>query len=99
MGSLGIYHPPALRPAPDRSLAAGDSDIVPVGQILRIPGLLAVVLAGVVLVSASDLIVIYVPLPGAERNIDVQPVGPLLTLRAGFSVGAGASLSGLLSTL
>src|SRR3954465_15210540 len=49
----------AIRPAPNKPLASGDSDIVPVGQILRIPGLLAVVLAGVVLVSSSDIIVIY----------------------------------------
>jgi MFS family permease len=78
----------AIRPGPDKPLAAGDSDIVPVGQILRIPGLLAVVLAGVVLVSASDIIVIYVPLLGAERNIDVHAVGLLLTVRAVFSMVA-----------
>jgi MFS family permease len=78
----------AIRPGPDKPLAAGDSDIVPVGQILRIPGLVAVVLAGVVLVSASDIIVIYVPLLGAERNIDVHAVGLLLTVRAIFSMVA-----------
>jgi MFS family permease len=61
---------------------------VPVAQILRIPGLLAVVLAGVVLVSSSDIIVIYVPLLGAERNIDVHAVGLLLTVRAVFSMVA-----------
>ncbi len=78
----------AIRPGPDKPIAAGDSDIVPVGQILRIPGLVAVVLAGVVLVSASDIIVIYVPLLGAERNIDVHAVGLLLTVRAIFSMVA-----------
>src|SRR6476646_158661 len=70
----------AIRPGPDKPIAAGDSDIVPVGQILRIPGLVAVVLAGVVLVSASDIIVIYVPLLGAERGIDVHDIGLLLTV-------------------
>ena len=78
----------AIRPGPDKPMAAGDSDIVPVGQILRIPGLVAVVLAGVMLVSASDIIVIYVPLLGAERNIDVHAVGLLLTVRAVFSMVA-----------
>jgi MFS family permease len=47
-----------------------------------------VVLAGVVLVSSSDIIVIYVPLLGAERNIDVHAVGLLLTVRAVFSMVA-----------
>ena len=52
------------------------------------PGLVGVVLAGVILVSASDIIVIYVPLLGAERNIDVHAVGLLLTVRAAFSMVA-----------
>jgi MFS family permease len=76
----------AIRPGPDKPLAAGASEIVPVRQILRIPGLLEVVLAGVILVSSSDIIVIYVPLLGAERNIDVHAVGLLLTVRAAFSM-------------
>jgi MFS family permease len=78
----------AMRPGPNKPLAAGDSEVVPVGQIVRIPGLLEVVLAGVILVSSSDIIVIYVPLLGAERNIDVHAVGLLLTVRAAFSMVA-----------
>ena len=77
-----------IRPGPNKPLAVGDSEIVPVGQIVRIPGLVGVVLAGVILVSASDIIVIYVPLLGAERNIDVHAVGLLLTVRAAFSMVA-----------
>ena len=38
--------------------------------------------------SASDIIVIYVPLLGAERNIDVHDIGLLLTVRAAFSMVA-----------
>jgi MFS family permease len=78
----------AMRPGPDKPLAVGDGEIVPVRQILRIPGLVGVVLAGVILVSSSDIIVIYVPLLGAERNIDVHAVGLLLTVRAAFSMVA-----------
>jgi len=77
-----------IRPGPNKPLAIGDSEIVPVGQIVRIPGLVGVVLAGVILVSASDIIVIYVPLLGAERHIDVHAVGLLLTVRAAFSMVA-----------
>jgi len=77
-----------IRPGPNKPLAVGESEIVPVGQIVRIPGLVAVVLAGVILVSASDIIVIYIPLLGAERHIDVHAVGLLLTVRAAFSMVA-----------
>ncbi len=78
----------AMRPGPDKPLAKGASEIVPVRQIVRIPGLVAVVLAGVILVSSSDIILIYIPLLGAERNIDVHAVGLLLTVRAAFSMVA-----------
>ena len=78
----------AIRPGPDKPLALSEMEVVPVRQILRIPGLVGVVLAGVILVSASDIIVIYVPLLGAERNIDVHDVGLLLTARAIFSMVA-----------
>ena len=76
----------AMRPRRDKPLAARGSEVVPVSQIVRIPGLVEVVLAGVILVSASDIIVIYVPLLGAERNIDVHAIGLLLTVRAVFSM-------------
>jgi MFS family permease len=72
----------AIRPGAAKPKAIDKSDIVPVRQILRIPGLVAVVMAGVILVSASDIIVIYVPLLGAERNIDVHAIGLLLTVRS-----------------
>ena len=52
------------------------------------PGLVAVIVAGVLLVSASDIVVIYVPLLGAERHIDVHDIGLLLTVRAGASMVA-----------
>ena len=77
-----------MRPGPDKPRASGEIEVVPVREIVRIPGLVEVVLAGVILVSASDIIVIYIPLLGAERNIDVHAVGLLLTVRAVFSMVA-----------
>ena len=77
-----------IRPGPNKPLAPASAEVVPVGQIVRIPGLVEVVLAGVILVAASDIIVIYVPLLGAERNIDVHAIGLLLTVRAAFSMVA-----------
>jgi MFS family permease len=78
----------AMRPRPDKPVAAGGAELVPVSQIVRIPGLVEVVLAGVILVAASDIIVIYVPLLGAERHIDVHDIGLLLTVRAAASMVA-----------
>jgi predicted MFS family arabinose efflux permease len=71
-----------LRPSRKPRDPKDSAELVPVGQILRIPGLLAVVAAGVIMVSASDVVVVYVPLLGAERNIDVHDIGLLLTVRA-----------------
>jgi MFS family permease len=78
----------AMRPRRDKPHAKGELEIVPVRQIVRIPGLVEVVMAGVILVSASDIIVIYVPLLGAERHIDVHAIGLLLTVRSIFSMVA-----------
>ena len=58
------------------------------GALLRVPGLATVVIAGVIVVSASDIMLIYVPLLGAERHIDVKDIGLLLTVRAAASMVA-----------
>jgi MFS family permease len=71
-----------MRPRSERPAAVAKNEVVPITQLLRIPGLAPVVAAGVVLVSASDIIVVYVPLLGAERKIDVHDIGLLLTMRS-----------------
>jgi predicted MFS family arabinose efflux permease len=75
-----------MRPAADRPAEVADKAIVPVGQLLRVPGLLTVIMAGVILVSASDSVVVYIPLLGAARHIDVHDIGLLLTVRAAASM-------------
>jgi MFS family permease len=77
-----------MKPALAPSASKNEGDIVPISQILRIPGLVAVVTAGVIMVAASDTVVVYIPLLGAERNIDVHDVGLLLTVRAAASMVA-----------
>jgi predicted MFS family arabinose efflux permease len=78
----------AMRPGPEREHAEAQSELVPIGKLLRMPGLLTVVVAGVILVSGSDVVLIYVPLLGSERNIDVADIGLLLTVRAAASMVA-----------
>ena len=75
-----------MKPARNASAAKDETDVVPIAQILRIPGLVPVIVAGVILVAASDTVVVYIPLLGAERRIDVHDIGLLLTVRAGASM-------------
>lgn len=77
-----------IRPSRQPPHLASTGEVVPVGALLRVPGLTSVVAAGIVLVASSDIIVIYVPLLGAERKIDVADIGLLLTLRAAASMVA-----------
>ncbi len=78
----------AVRPARNRPPPVADAEVVPVRRLLSVPGLVTVIVAGVIMVSSSDVILIYVPLLGAERNIDVRDIGMLLTVRAAASMVA-----------
>jgi MFS family permease len=86
LAALSLAVALTMRPRRERPLAALGGEIVPVGRLLRIPGLAAVIVAGVILVSSSDIIIIYIPLLGAERGIDVHAIGLLLTVRAAASM-------------
>ena len=71
----------AIRPAPKREVS-GDQPTVSLMALLRRPGMPAVLIASVVTVTASDLLMIYLPLLGAERHIDAGHIGNLLMTRA-----------------
>ena len=77
-----------MRPARATPHEAIGEAVVPISALVRVPGLAAVVIAGVIMVSASDIILIYVPLLGTERHIDVKDIGWLLTVRAAASMVA-----------
>jgi MFS family permease len=55
---------------------------VPVRDIVRSPGFAVIFSVSVVSVVAQDLIVVYLPLMGTERNIAVDVIGSLLAVRA-----------------
>src|SRR5215510_2774616 len=80
-GVLGMAVALAVRPAA-QALKASDGSTVPLTELLRRPGMAAVLTASVVTVTASDLLVIYLPLLGAERNIEASHIGLLLTVRS-----------------
>jgi MFS family permease len=71
-----------LRPRPQAKLRPDDIPLMPVMTLLRVPGLLPVLVASVVTVTASDLLIIYLPLLGAERHIDAGHIGFLLLTKS-----------------
>jgi predicted MFS family arabinose efflux permease len=78
----------AIRPARHRGASRGGKEVTPIRALLRLPGLWPVMLASVITVTAADLIIVYLPLLGAERAIDVNAIGGLLTARAVASMVA-----------
>jgi predicted MFS family arabinose efflux permease len=70
--------------APDRHAPQRNRNEAPMslGTLLRINGFVTVLIASVITMSAQDLIVVYLPLLGNERNIGVSDIGWMLTVRS-----------------
>src|SRR6202012_1393708 len=62
--------------------------VVSIVALLRLPGILAVLTASVVTVTSLDLLTVYLPLLGTERQVDASAIGLLLAVR---SVAAGVA--------
>jgi predicted MFS family arabinose efflux permease len=75
-----------LRPGPKPEGGAKKRDVVPVLTLLRQPGLAAVLMASVITITSQDLMTIYLPLLGAERNMSASDIGTLLTTRSAASL-------------
>jgi MFS family permease len=71
-----------VRPNRIAARAHDPGDFVPVGQLLKLHGFAAVMVSSVVTVTSVDLLVIYLPALGAERHIDSNNIGLLLTMRS-----------------
>jgi MFS family permease len=71
-----------IRPARVKAQPHHSDDFIPVGRLLRLRGFFAVMVSSVVTVTALDLLVIYLPALGAERQIDSSDIGLLLTVRS-----------------
>jgi len=76
----------AIRPAPKPAAHGHSKAIVPVRTLIRQPGLLAVLIASVITITAQDLLTIYLPLLGTEKNINARDIGTLLTVRSVLSL-------------
>jgi MFS family permease len=88
-----------LRPAPKPRMHDTGAPAVSIGTLVRLPGMLAMITASVVTVTSLDLIVIYLPLIGADRHIDASDIGLLLAIRAVAALVARAFFTRLLMWL
>src|SRR4029077_1527959 len=71
-----------IRPARVKPQLHEHGDLIPVGRLLALRGFAAVMVSSVVTVTALDLLVIYLPALGAERQIDSNHIGLMLTVRS-----------------
>jgi MFS family permease len=78
----------AIRPAPKQPSQSHSKTVEPVHVLLRQRGLLAVLIASVITVTAQDLLTIYLPLMGAEQSINARDIGSLLTVRSVASLAS-----------
>lgn len=74
------------QPEQSKQASVAKAGVVPVPQLLRTRGVPTLMLASIITVTAQDLIIIYLPLLGAERGIAVADVGALLMVRSACSV-------------
>lgn len=56
------------------------------GELVRVKGLIAYIVASLITITGLDIIVIYLPLLGAERGIDAGVIGAMLAARAAASM-------------
>ncbi len=71
-----------IRPAVAKPAAHDPGNFIPIGRLLALRGFAAVMVSSVVTITALDLLVIYLPALGAERQIDSNHIGLLLTVRS-----------------
>jgi MFS family permease len=71
-----------LRAGAPRLARAKEHKPLPVREIANIPGIRIIFFLSIVTVAAQDLIVVYLPVLGAERSMAVDTVGALLAVRA-----------------
>ena len=81
---LAIRAPRAVRPAGGAETAAR----LPLSSILRQPGIVRAILVSTTVLSAIDIVVVYMPALGEERGWAASLVGALLAVRAGASMAS-----------
>jgi MFS family permease len=88
VSAIGMVLAFAMVPAPEARRGGAGAAPVSLRDLLRVNGLVPVILASVVTVTSIDLVLIYLPLLGAERGLSAGHVGALLTTRAIASIAS-----------
>jgi MFS family permease len=86
LAAAGLVVALLIKPARAVAELGKDDALIPIGKLLHTRGLPAIFIASVVTVTAIDLLVIYMPALGAERQIDSNHIGLLLTVRSAASL-------------
>lgn len=86
MGLAAIAVGLLLRPDESAHKAAADHPHAPVFELIKTPGILTLMAASIVSVTSQDLTIVYLPVLGIERAIDVAQIGIILSLRSGASM-------------
>lgn len=83
LAAAGIGLAMAIRPQEGAARAqAAAQRRIPVAELLGTRGVPTLMIASVITVTAQDLLVIYMPVLGAQRGIEVAHVGTLLMIRS-----------------
>jgi MFS family permease len=83
---LALVRPPAVERSVRRE--AADATRPPLLTILRMPGIARAILVSMTVLSAIDVVVVYLPALGEERAWAASLVGGLLAVRAGASMAS-----------
>ena len=75
-----------LRPVPAGPEKHASGSNVTVRELLGNRALIAVLISSVVTITAFELLVVYLPLLGTERQIDTRDIGLLLATRSAVSI-------------
>jgi MFS family permease len=80
--ALGVGIALLITPESKRARQRLPVEVVPISHLLSMRGFPAVMVSSVVTITALDLLVIYLPVLGTERQIDSNHIGLLLTARS-----------------
>jgi MFS family permease len=68
-------------------------------QVTRRPGMAAAMLVSITVISCIDILIAYLPVYGSRRDLPVELIGTLLTLRAGASLMTRVFMGRLIALL
>ena len=75
-----------LRPIPASNRPGKDASKISIRELMRTPGYATILFASIITITSSDLLTVYLPLLGTERQIPVAYIGTMMTVRSIASI-------------